>query len=48
MIAVQVADLDFVPFWPVGAAVKAISSATVTVRKGRPKRRKNWLRNKLE
>jgi hypothetical protein len=27
MIAAQVADLDFVPFWPVGAAVKAISSA---------------------
>ena len=30
MIGVQVADLDFVPFWPIGAAVKPISSTTIT------------------
>jgi hypothetical protein len=37
MIAVQVADLNFVPFWPAGAAVKAISSATVTLSCTNPK-----------
>jgi hypothetical protein len=30
MMAVQIADLNFVPFWPSGEAVKAINSATVT------------------
>jgi hypothetical protein len=36
MIAVQVVDLNFVPLWPAGALVKAISSANVTLFMLRP------------